>query len=422
MTTTLGCVSIPGCRVPLSVLESLSFSASLPDDLVDLRDRAGASAVFVLSTCERVEVYACWRQPPEPGALVNALALNRGQPVALVHEAATQLVGAEAAHHLLRVTSGLESFVLGERDIVGQVRAAAEASRAAGTTGAELERLLATAINTSRRVHRDTDLAGSARSVATTAVGLAASANGGDLENRRVLVVGSGHVGTQVTESATRLGASVTVCNRTRRHAERLTAAGATVVDLARLLDVLALSDVAIFGTAAPHPLFRAEQLARLPRAGETERLVIDLCVPRNVDPDVRLLPGVRLVDLADLHRDAVGSEDRLSLDVTVAERIIDTELHGYHSWLAARTAAASVRRLRADLEQAARRSIEDTLRDVPEDARPVVAAAIRRAFRQLAHAPTKRLLRAAEEGDEQLVAALATLYANDCRLAPSCG
>jgi glutamyl-tRNA reductase len=134
--TTLGCLSVPGCRVPLGLLESLSFTReSLEVALLDQRERTGAEQLFALSTCERIEVYATWDGEPVTDALPRALAGNRGLPLRLVKDASIELSGPQAVRHLLRVTAGLESFVLGESDIVGQVRSAADASRAAGTGG-----------------------------------------------------------------------------------------------------------------------------------------------------------------------------------------------------------------------------------------------------------------------------------------------
>jgi glutamyl-tRNA reductase len=411
--TTLVCLSVPGCRVPVSVLEALSFPrAELSDAIEDLRRRTEATQLCVLSTCERTEVYACWEGAGEPSTLVEAVAANRGLPPTVVQEAATLLTGPRAARHLLRVATGLESFVLGERDIVGQVRAAADASRASGASGLELERLLATAVNTSRRVHRSTGFGAGGRSVAAAAVTLAATENGGDLADRRVLVVGAGQVATEVAESARRLGATVTVCNRTKRHAERLAAAGARVVDLARLVDVLPASDVAIFGTAAPHRLLDAERLAPALAGRTGQLLVLDLCVPRNVDPDVATLGGARLVDLDELRAQGAPGSEAISRDVAEAERIVAEELDRYQRWLAGRAAATSVRQLRADLDRYARSQVEQAARDVPEELRPILEDGIRRVVRQLAHRPTRRLIEAAEAGDDDLVAVLAGLFA----------
>lgn len=409
----LACLSVSGCGAPLPLFEALSFTREqLQDALLDLRQRAGASQLCLLSTCERIELYATWPSRTEPAALVRALAENRGLPCSVVDEASNLLVGRDAAHHLLRVTAGLESFVLGESDIVGQVRMSAGASRASGEGGLEIERLMAAAVNTSRRVHRDTSLGEGGRSVAAAAVHLAAAGHGGDLSGRRVLVVGAGQVATEVAGAAGHLGAVVTVCNRTRRHAERLAAAGATVVDLGRLLDVLPTVDVAIFGTASPQRLVEAGQLARARLPQRQETLVIDLCVPRNVDPEVGALDGVRLVDLTGL-RSAGGMENEaLTRDVARAEEIVDLELERLMRWLAGRSAAESMRRLRADVETCARSQIEHGARGVPEEFRPLIEDTVRRAVQQLAHGPTKRLLEAAGDGDDQLVDVIAGLFA----------
>ncbi len=401
----------------MPLFETLSVPRDeVQDALPDLRQRAGASQLGLLSTCERTELYAAWTGPVQPRALVRALAGNRGLPCSVVDEASDLLLGRDAVHHLLRVTAGLESFVLGESDIVGQVRTSAETSRSSGAGGREIERLMAAAVNTSRRVHRSTSLGEGGRSVAAAAVHLAAAEHGGDLSGLRVLVVGAGQVATEVARSAGHLGAAVTVCNRTRRHAVRLEAAGATVIDLGRLLQVLPTTDVAIFATASPQRLLEAGQLARVGAPGRRETLMIDLCVPRNVDPAVGALDGVRLIDLTGV-RSAGGFEDEaVTRDVARAEEIIDAELQRFMGWLAGRSAAGSVRRLRADVDSCAQSQIEHAVRGVPEALRPLVEDIVSRAVHQLAHGPTRRLLEAAEEGDDELVEVLAGLFAPSVR------
>src|SRR4051812_13900578 len=344
------CLSVPSARVPLSLLEQIAVGRSdLPAVLADLRARSGAEQVCLLSTCERTEVYAWWSDGGDPHGLLDALAANRGVQPALLHAAAEVTVGRAAVRHLLRVSAGLESFVLGEQDIVGQVRAATDVSRLSGAGGLELQRVLDAAVSTSRRVHGSTRLGAGARSVAATAVDLAADRNGGDLAGRHVVVVGAGQVARQAVDTAVRLGAAVTVCNRTRRHAERLRTAGASVVDLAHLVDVLARADVAIFATGAPHPLVDAGRLASVSAAADL--LVLDLCVPRNVDPAVRGIPGVDLVDLADLRAQGRAECESVAHDLLSAEGIIAEEVDRYVRWLAGRSAVAPLRRLRADVE-----------------------------------------------------------------------
>jgi glutamyl-tRNA reductase len=398
--------------VPLATREQLAIPADeLATSLVNVRLRSGAAQLCLLSTCERTEVYATWPGEPDPDALVRALAADRGVPTAVVEELSDRFTGRAAARHLLRVAAGLESFVLGERDIVGQVRSGAEAARAAGVAGLELDRLLATAVSTSRRVHRGIGFGQGGRSVAASAVQGAAAASGGRLTGQRVVVVGAGQVAAEVVDVARRLGAAVTVCNRTKRHAERFTAAGAEVVDLGRLVEVLPGADLVIFGTAAPHRLLRADQLKHLPRHRD-DLVVVDLCVPRNVDPAVRAVPGVRLVDLDDLRLAGAPETETLSRDVAAAERVVEEELVRYLRWLAGRSAAPSIRRLRADVDARAAEQAEHAGRGLPAELRPVVEEQVRRAVRRLAHAPTKRLVDAAEAGDHDLVELLAGMFA----------
>ena len=411
--TGLTGLTILGSRVPLTVLESLSFSRDeLDEALHDLRATPGLNELFLLSTCERTELYATWTGPPDPDALVAALARNRSQAPSVVATAATVLTGPAAVRHLFRVTAGLESFVLGESDIVGQVRTATDASRAGGASGLELERLLAAAVNTSRRVHRSTDLGHQGRSMAAAALQLAAGEYEHGLLRQRVLVVGAGRFASEVVDRAAGLGADVTVCNRTIRNAGRFLAAGATVAGLEALPGVLAATDVAIFGTAAPHRLLHPAQLGVGHQQRGRELLVIDLCVPRNVDPDVRTVPGVRLVDLSDLRRRGGLDREPVTGGVARAEQIIDEEVGRYLRWLAGRSAATSIRRLRSDVDACAGRQAERAGRGVPDDLRPLVEDRVRRAVRRLAHGPTQRLVEAAEAGDTQLVELLTTLFA----------
>lgn len=408
----LACVSVSGGRVPLSLLEKLAVSRDeLPTVLRDLQRRLGTAQVCVLSTCERTEVYAISPSDGDPPELINVLADNRRVPAAAVGEVASRFTGRAAARHLLRVTSGLESFVVGENDIVGQVRAAAEASRKAATADPDLERLVAAAVNTSRRVHRRVSFGQEARSLATFAVRVAAARYGGWLARRRVLVVGGGQVATDVVAGARKAGAIVTVCNRTRRHVDRFAEAGVAVLDLDHLFDQLAVADVAIFGTAAPQPLADATRLAAARPHPSRELTIVDLCVPRNVEPQVRELPGVRLLDLTDLK--GTGREDggELTRAVALAESIIEEELDRYQRRLAERARAASVQRLRADIELCVQDAAARIAREVPKEYRTAVEAGLQSLVNRLAHGPTERLLEAAGAEDDELVESLAGMF-----------
>lgn len=408
----LVCVAVTGVRAPMAVLEALSRPREeLPESLPDLRRTASVDQLCLITTCERVELYAFDAAGPDPGSLVRALAQSRGVPEETVRGAAEVLTGRDAARHLLRVAAGLESFVLGENDIVGQVRSAAAASHDAGVGGLELDRLVATAVNTSRRVRASTSFGESGRSVAAAAVRVAAQENGGDLVGRSVLVVGGGEVAAQAVDSATRAGAAVTVCARTRRRAERLAEAGAALVPLDRLSELLPSSDVVIFATASAEPLLEPAGVRPPLGAGRRPLLVLDLCVPRNVHPEVRDVPGVRLLDLADLRATYAVDNEHLSRDVARAGQVVEDELDRYHQWSARRSAAASVRQLHEDLEVCVRTQTLEATRGVPEDLRPLVVEGIRRGLAQLAHGPTRRLMEAADAGDDRLVEILGGIF-----------
>ena len=407
--TGLGCVSVGGCKAPLDLLERLAFSgAELAERIPRLRAAAGATAVAVLSTCQRVELYACWPGEPDLPALTAALAADRGVPEPAVSAAATAYAGDAAARHLLRVATGMESFVLGETEVAGQVRAAAEASRHAGGDVA-LDRLLDTAVSAARRAHRCTGVAATSRSVASAAVDAVA----GDLPGRRLLLVGAGQVAATVVDRGVALGARVTVCNRTRRHADRFAAAGATVVDLAELPAELATADFAFLATAAPHPLVDAELLRGRRPAGGPRLTLVDLALPRNVHPSVREVPSVRLIDLADLR---AAEAPALVAEVAAVEQVIEAELARYRRWAAARGVGAALRRMRADAEEVARQEVARI--DVPEEDRTVLERAVLRTVHRLTHATTRELLAAADADDGALVERLAGLYAPAARSA----
>ena len=410
--TGLSCLSITACHASLDVLESLAYSREeLAERLTSLRVRSQASGLAVLSTCQRTEVYATWPGEPDESALLAALALDRGIPSRVVRPVARTYRGAAAARHLLRVASGLESFVLGETEIAGQVRAAADISRAAGTGDVELERLMDAAISASRKRRRRTSIPAATRSVAGMAVDEVTRSNGGTLAGQRLLVVGAGQVASIAVARAVELEAVVTVCNRTPRHAHRFAAAGAAVVDLA--------------GLGGPDRPEEAGIDERLPGGGSQNRDVacrqaldeagqltlVDLSMPRNVDPAVRALPWIRLIDLADLRADGTPEAGDLVHDLAATEEIIEAELQRYLRWLAGRSAAAALHRMRSGAEGIAREELARIAGDLPPEIRSSMERVLLKTVHRLVHKPTLELRAAAAADDGDLVDVLAGLF-----------
>jgi glutamyl-tRNA reductase len=410
--TGLSCLSITANRAGLDVLERLSYSREeLARRLTFLRTNSHARAIVVLSTCQRTEVYATWPGEPDHPALLAALALDRGIPSRVLRPVARIYRGDAAVRHLLRVASGLESFVLGETEIAGQVRAAADISRAAGNGDVELERLLDAAISTSRKRQRRTSVLAAARSVASVAVDAVTMSSGGTLTGKRLLVVGAGQVASVVVARAVELRAVVTICNRTRRSADRFAAAGATVVDILDLADCLATSDIAVLATTAPQPLVDAHILRSARAVAAGPLTLVDLSMPRNVDPAVRALPGVQLIDLADLRSGGMSDAGDLVHDLAVTEEIIESELRRYLRWLAGKSAAAALRRMRSGAEDIAREELARIAGDLPAEVRKSVEGALLKTVHRLVHKPTLELRAAVEADDGNLVSVLAGLF-----------
>jgi glutamyl-tRNA reductase len=410
--TGLSCLSITAGHASLDVLERLSYPREeLGRCLASLRASSQARAVAVLSTCQRTEVYATWPGEPDHPALLAALALDRGIPGRVLHPVARTFSGDAAVRHLLRVASGLESFVLGEAEIAGQVRAAAYISRAAGSSDVELERLMDAAISASRKRQRRTSILAATRSVAGAAVDALALSSGGMMTGKRLLVVGAGQVASVVVARAVELQAVVTVCNRTRRRTDRFVAAGAAVTDLADLADCLAASDIAILATTAAQPLVDARTLRAARAAGAGPLTLVDLSMPRNVDPAVRALPFVRLIDLADLRPDGMSDVGNLVHDVAATEEIIETEMRRYLRWLAGRSAAAALHRMRSGAEDIAREELARIAGELPAEIRLSMERVLLRTVHRLVHKPTLELCAAAEADDGNLVRVLADLF-----------
>ena len=410
--TVLSCLSITASHASLDMLERLSYSREeLAGRLASLRTSSRAQAVAVLSTCQRTEVYATWPGEPDHPALLAALAMDRGMPSGALRPVARFYGDDEAARHLLRVASGLESFVLGEAEIAGQVRAAADISRATGTGDVELERLLDAAISASRKRQRRTSILSATRSVATVAVDAVTTSSGGTLAGKRLLMVGAGQVASVVVARAAELQAEVTVCNRTRRSADRFAAAGATVVDLRDLADRLATSDIAILATTASQPLVDARTLRSVRAAGAGPLILVDLSLPRNVDPAVRVLPWVRLIDLADLRSDGMGDAGGFAGDLAATEEIIEAELQRYLRWLAGRSAAAALHRMRSGAEDIAREELARAVGDLPPEIRSSMERVLLKTVHRLVHKPTLELRAAAAADDDDLVSVLAGLF-----------
>lgn len=393
-------------------------SGRLPKALADLRDRAALDEVVVLSTCMRTEVYATAdRFHPAVQDIRNFLCESSFSAPEDVADHLTMLYDEAAIGHLFAVASGLDSAVLGESEILAQVRTAWEGARVEAACGTVLSGLFRHALEVGKRVRSETAIARGTTSVSAAAVALAADRLG-SLDGRRILVLGAGDMGEGMAVALAGAGvADIQVANRTRSRAQALAdRIGGRTVGFGSLGAALTEVDVLLTSTGAPEPVLTAEDLGPVleERAGRP-LLIVDVAVPRDVEPSVRHLEGVTVLDLDDLRAFArAGLEDRRR-EVTRVHGIIEEEVQDYLRDVLARQAAPTVASLRARAEEI-RTAELDRLRTrlvgLDDRQREAVEAVTRGVVAKLLHEPTVRLKDAAgTPRGERLAEALRALF-----------
>ena len=372
----------------------------------------------LLSTCNRLELYA-WTEAESPAELEQAWCelvdrwAGQGGDDRDDREDLAALVlrrqGDEVAAHLLRVASGLESQVLGDSQILGQVRQAYRDASRAGKVGTALHRLFGAALHAAKRVKHETGLVGGRHSVGAEAASLAARRHG-PLSKRRCIVIGCGKTGERAARQLVKFGvADLVLINRSLPRAEVLAAdLWGRAAPFDRLHRELARADVAIIATSAEQPPVRASSL-RFCRdaAGTTGHplMVIDLSLPRNVEPEVGGLPGITLLDLDALHLPMAQAEALRQAAVPRAEAIVHEELAVYAAWVRAEVAREALRPLHQALTAVCRRELgyvgAKSGADLDRAAERIVAKLMARPM---------TVLRGATERGESLEAATLTL------------
>ena len=420
-------VGIEQRRSPLDLLERVAVTESdLPKALGRLRDQSNLSEAIILSTCLRTEVYAVVERFHDGVAeLQEFLATISGGPVEALADHLTVRFDDDVTSHLFTVAAGLDSAVLGESEVLGQVRRSWERAQQEQVSGPVLGALFRHAVETGKRVRSETAIARGITSLSHGAVALATSRRPGGLLGARVLVVGAGEMGEGVVQALVGHGAaSVVIANRTADRSEALVAAlPEATADQVRaeplegLGTLLATSDVVFTSLGTTLPVIDRPMLAAAVagRPAGAPLLVIDLGMPRNVEPSAADLEGLTLLDM-DVLRAAV--EDALSGrqdEVAGASRIVTDEVERYRVASRARDAAPIVSALRSQVEEA-RLSAFDRQRarrsELSDAQWEQVDAVTRSMVAKLLHQPTVALKDAAgTPRGERLVEALRTLF-----------
>lgn len=395
--------------VPLEALEPLLISSpDMPKALADLAARPHIQEVVVLSTCMRTELYAVVSR--FHGAMADMrefLASWSGRPPEAFSDHLYAYFDEAAVSHLFRVSAGLDSASLGEPEILGQVRAAADYARKEGVSGSTLSSAFRHALIVGKRARTETGISRGTTSLSHAAVEMATAALG-DLSAKRALVLGAGEVGESTVRALAHAPGNpeVVVANRTRTRAERVAAdVGATVVAWTAAKDALASADVVVCCTAGDPSVLGVDLLAadvmEAAMAGRNDRpmLVVDLSVPRNVSPEVGRLPGVTLVDMDRVSKYVtMRAEDRRA-EIPAVESIVADELQRYTSSVAERSVAplvASVRQRAEELRRLELERVGKRMQSLDADQLEAVELLTRRLVAKLLHEPTVNLKAAA--------------------------
>jgi glutamyl-tRNA reductase len=390
---------------------------------VELRERIGAlgfgaencPAVLehaVLQTCYRVELYARLTSNADEARdeLIREFSSAHGVERELLLAHLYVHVDEDVARHLCRVATGLDSLVLGEAEILGQVGAGFEVGQAAGTVGPGLTLLFRTAISAGRRARSETAIGVRPATASSMALALGEGLLG-DLREKDVLVVGAGQIGLQALKAVTGRGVTrVAVANRTGARAQEV--AGhfeATAHDFDHLVGALAAADLAITTTASELPVITADHVrAAMSRRPERPLVIVDLAVPADVERDAGGVEGVRLFDVDDLRAgldDAMASRLR---EVPKVEAIVEDEVGKFARRNRELEVEPVVSALRKQAESIRSRELARALKDLG-DVDPAVAARMehlsRTLVKKLLHDPTVRLRARAVEGDPAEVA-----------------
>ena len=402
---------------PLEVRERLAITAeALPAVLAS--GRAAYGAAVVIGTCNRLELYVPGVHAPSE--VLGFLARELDADGVTVERHFRVAHGVEAVRHLYAVAAGVDSMVIGETEVLGQVRGAFSAMVAAGTDNSLLSRLFHTAIRTGRRARNETGVGANALSVSAIAAQQARELFP-DLGRASVLIVGAGEAGRLAAESLSGYGArNIAIINRTADRAQALAQAmGGVARSFAELSEALAAADVVVAASGSPEPLFSAAAVAEVAARREGQPLLlVDIALPRDFGPGVREVPGVTYYDLDDLQAIAARNNRGRLDEVEAVHAIVDDEAARFVAWWEQLQVVPTIAALTDRAEAVRAAEVAKTLRRLKlagvdrahvEELTDVLTKAI---IRQLLHDPITALR---ERGDRDVyVEALRSLFRLD--------
>jgi glutamyl-tRNA reductase len=394
---------------PVEIREQLAFDPSYyPAAYERLLRGAGAPLreAVILSTCNRVEVYGVATDADAAQqAVCDFLHDFHDLPAGLLSPALYRLGNEEAISHLFATTCGLNSLIVGEPQIQGQVRAAAGVAAGLQATGPTLHALFRHALEVGKRARTETGISRSAVSISHAGVELARRLYG-DLRVAKVLLVGSGEISELAAKNLIDNGASsITLVNRTMDNARVLAERwGGRALPFEALPEALCEADVVLSSTSAPHAIIHAEQVRNaIAERGGRPILLIDLAVPRDVESEVSLVAGAHVYDIDDLSDVVATNMERRREELGVVEALIAEETERFLNWVSTRAVVPTINRLREQAEGIGRGELERVMRRLPalgQREREAVESLATGIINKLLHEPTVRLKQEAVQGN----------------------
>ncbi len=396
---------------PIEVRERIAISRDdLPQTTRALAAQPGVSECMIVSTCNRVEILAAVES--DAVGLAGFLQRHFGLDPALLAPHLYEHRDQEAVRHLFRVAASLDSMVVGEPQILGQVKEAFAVARAAGTVGGQLEHLLQSTFAAAKRVRTETEIGSNSVSIASVAVELARKIFG-SLQGRTVFLVGAGKMSELAARHLVQQGAgAILVTNRTLERARRMAESFAgQMIPFDQLYDAAYQADIVISSTGAPHPIFRREHgQAFLHRRRNRPMFFIDIAVPRDVDPAMGKLEGIFVYDIDDLQAVAAAHMVERSREATDAEALIAAEVERFHQRLLTVNVAPAIVALQQQAEeirQAELRRAQARLGSLNAEQIAAVEALTRGLVNKFLHPPMQALKQAARDNDAARLEAL---------------
>ena len=391
---------------PVAVREALAFGPDcLPAALTSLVREPGVGEAAILSTCNRTEIWFAGDAPQVVSdwlARFQNVALEAFSPSLYLH------AGEAAVHHVFRVACGLDSMVLGETQILGQVKSAMREAQTVGTLGAILHRLFQSAFSAAKAVRSDTAVGANIVSMAAAAVHLCERIFE-DIRGQRVLFIGAGEmISLCAAHFAAAAPQEIVVVNRTAARAQPLAERfGARALPLDSLSDILPQFDIVLSCTASPVPIIGLGLAERAIRERRHKPVVmIDLAVPRDIEPEIGRLDDVFLYCVDDLAQVVASGVESRAQAVAEAERILDNEVAAFMQWRVLRGAGVhTIRALRANSEALVRTELEKAKRQLAKtgNAHAALESLARALSNKMLHAPSHFLHQATPEENDCL-------------------